>query len=430
MALNIPMPESPGSSLLQGLNTGSTMFSRMIQPVIERERLKQQQDQFVQNYALQKAAQGRANALMPYMIQQYQDTHRTAASEADMKDIYRNLLKDALAGNGGAPSGGMPPQMGGGQPPAAPGGMGIPMPGAQPPQAGGVPQGGGMPPQAGGMPPQMGGMPNAPQGLLDQGQGQAPNMPQAPAIPAMNQMPNQGMSGAQEHELRPGNPRFAKLDAVAGLVPGIPKPVQHINNGMVFTTYPSGRMTVQQVTGSAGQTPGERNVSAKEASKIRDQATALVNSANLVQQGYDVMDEHPDLTGIGTGLANKFNLSNQKGLGKFINVTGKLQAELGKYASSRGGIQAVKWAQSVKPSEWKPEDYNYDMFDAIGTNLKDEYNTLNQQYKAATGQDLPIPLPNVTRKKGGKAAGTGGDKGTDKGKVTKWKMTDGQLVKE
>lgn len=417
MALNIPMPESPGSSLLQGLNTGSTMMSRIMQPVIERERLKQQQDQFAQNYVLQKQAQGRAQALMPYMIQQYQDTHRTAASEADMKDIYRNLLKEALAGGTGGGQPGMP--TGGaapGQPPMVPG---------MPPQAGGVPgqapaqepnaqQQGGMPQ----MPPQIGATPNAAAGLPDMA---------TPPVPPANV--DTALAG-QEHELRAGNPRLAKLDSVAGLVPGIPKPVQHINNGMVFTTYPSGRMTVQKVTGSAGQTPGERNVSAKEASKIRDQATALVNSANLVQQGYDVMDEHPDLTGIGTGIANKFNLSNKKGLGKFINVTGKLQAELGKYASSRGGIQAVKWAQSVKPSEWKPEDYNYDMFDAIQTNLNDEYNTLNQQYKAATGQDLPIPLPKVTRKGGKKAEGSGAETGAGKGKVTKWKLTGGQLVKE
>jgi hypothetical protein len=379
------------------------MMTRMMQPILEREKLKQQQGQFDQSYVLQKQAQGRAQALMPYMIQQYQDTHRTAASEADMKDIYRNLLKDALSGSGGLPGapvpGGMPPQQGG-------------MPGQVPGQEPNVQQGG-MPPQ---MPPQIGAAPNGAPGL--------PDMVTPPA-PPMNA--DSGLAG-QEHELRSGNPQLAKLDSVAGLVPGIPKPVQHITNGMVFTTYPSGRMTVQKVSGSAGQTPGERNVSAKEASKIRDQATALVNSANLVQQGYDVMDEHPDLTGIGTGLANKFNLSNQKGLGKFINVTGKLQAELGKYTSSRGGIQAVKWAQSVKPSEWKPEDYNYDMFDAIKTNLNDEYNTLNQQYKAATGQDLPIPLPKVTRKGGGKAAGTG--VGTNKGKVTKWKMTGGQLVKE
>lgn len=426
MALNIPMPDLPGTAFLKGADTGSSMFSRMIQPVIERERMKQQQDQFVQNLALQKQAQGRAAALMPYMIQQYKDAHRTAASEAEMKEMYRNLIKNALSGDDSAGAvGGAPPPVAPGMPPQAMGGQPNPM------QQGGMPQQG-MPPQ--GMPQQ--GMP----------QNVAPPVPGAAGAPPMPGMPPnaptppvtsagvvpQGAS-MQEHELRPGNPRLAKLDQIAGLVPGVPKPVQHISGGMVFTTYPSGRMTVQQVSGSGGQTPGERNVSAKEASKIRDQATALINSANLVNEGYGILDNNEDLTGLGSGLASKFNLSNNPELGKFTSVTGKLQAELGKYASSRGGIQAVNWAAGVKPSQWKPQEYNYGMFEGIEKNLKDDYSTLNAQYKAATGQDLPVPLPQMTTKKQrpGSAGGSSGQSGGNgKGKVTKWKMTGGQLVKE
>lgn len=393
MALNIPMPESPGTSFLQGIDTGSSMLSRLMQPVLERERLKQQQTQFVQDYALKKQAQDKTNALLPYMIQQYQDTHRTSASEADMKDIYRNLLKDALADSGGqsgAPNvGGMPPQRS-------------------------------MPSQ-GQVPLQIGAAPNA-----------APSLPDVNGGVITSPMTSNTAFAEQEHELRAGNPRLAKLDSVAGLVPGVPKAATHYSNGMIFTTYPSGRMTVQQMNLPAAKSPGEKTVSAKEASKIRDQATALANSANLVNQGYGLLDNNPDLTGIGSGLASKFNLSNNPELGKFTTVTGKLQAELGKYASSRGGIQAVNWAANVKPSQWKPEDYNYGMFEGIQQNLQDDYNTLNQQYRAATGQDLPIPLPKMTTARGkkGTETGTAGNSESGKGKVTKWKMTGGQLVKE
>ncbi len=422
MALNIPMPESPGSSFLQGADTGSTLMTRMLQSRLEDERLKQQQNQFMQNLALQKQAQARAQSLMPYMIQQYQDQHRTAASEAKVKELYQSLIQDALnpqGGNistgGGAPRvpapmvPGMPPQAGGAQPNAAPGAM--------PPQGGGMtPQMGGTPPQAQGLPPQMGGgMPPTAPGLPAPGAGQPPMM-----LPPTQGAADQGTG--QEHELRAGNPRLSRLDAVAGLVPGIPKPVQHFSNGMIFTTYPSGRMTVQKVQGQ--QTPGQLNVSAKEASKIRDQATALANSANLVQQGYDLLDKNTDLTGIGSGAASMLNLSNNPELGKFTTVTGKLQAELGKYAASRGGIQAVKWAGSVKPSTWKPEDYNYGMFEGIQRNLMDDYNTLNQQYKAATGEDLPIPLPQMSRKQKSDAKGS-----ATSGKVKKvWKLVNGELV--
>jgi hypothetical protein len=433
MALNIPMPESPGSSLLQGLNTGSTLMSRMMQSKLEEQRLKQQQDQFAQNYVLQKQAQARAQTLLPYMIQQYQDAHRTAASEAKVKELYQSLIQDALSPQGGnAPAAGapprvpapaipgMPPQAGGGQPNMAPGGM-PPQQGGMPPQMGGMPPQVGAPPQqAPGLPPQVaGGMPPGAPGLPAPGAGQPP---MAPPIPPPLGDQSGGQGGGQEHELRAGNPRLSRLDAVAGLVPGIPKPVTHFSNGMIFTTYPSGRMTVQKVQGQ--QTPGQLNVSAKEASKIRDAATSLANSANLVQQGYDLLDTNPDLTGPGSGLAASLNLSNNPELGKFTTVTGKLQAELGKYAASRGGIQAVKWAGSVKPSSWKPEDYNYGMFEGIQRNLMDDYNTLNQQYKAATGEDLPIPLPKMGRKQktGESASPTGG-------KVKKvWKLVNGELV--
>lgn len=402
MALNIPNTGPAIDTLLSGINTGSNMFSRLMQPVLDREKLKQQQEQFVQNLALQKQAEDRHQSLMPYLIQQYKDAHERSAAEAQFKQLYRNLIQNALTGEGG--DSGVTPAPA----PVAP---------ALPPQMGGQPNA--SPTTA---IPDMGGVSMAPNtatvtgtGLLE---GQQP--PIAPVTP------NQNVVG-QEHELRSGNPRLANLDRVAGLVPGIPKPQQHITNGMVFTTYPSGRMTVQQVPGISTATAGEKNVSAKEASKIRDQATALVNNANLVQQGYDLLDNNKDLTGIGSGLASKFNLSNNPELGKFTTVTGKLQAELGKYASSRGGIQAVNWASTVKPSAWKPENYNYGMFEGIQQNLKDDYNTLNEQYRAATGRDLPIKLPNMGSSR---SAPRKQNTESDKRKVTKWKMTGGQLVKE
>jgi hypothetical protein len=405
VALNIPMPESPGSSFLQGIDTGGNLFSRIMQPVLDREKMKQQQDQFVQEIALKKQAQDKANALLPYMIQQYQDTHKTAVNEAQMKEMYNNILKGALqdaAGGGGNP---MPP-------------MATPQR-ATPPAMGGQPNA-----LLGITPPPMGAIPNANPAL--------PQVGAAPGAPSPTMMPNLSQTG--EQELRAGNPRLLKLDSIAGLVPGIPKPVTHYNNGMVYTTYPSGRMTVQQVKGQAGQTPGERNVTAKEASAIRDQAKSLVNSANLVQQGYDLLDQNPNLTGPGNNFNSlhipftdmNFNLSNNPNLGDFTTVAGKLQAELGKYAASRGGIQAVKWAGSVKPSITNTEGYNYGMFEGIQKNLQDDYNTLNQQYKAATGQDLPIQLPQMKSIRGPKGKGS---PTTGNGKVKKvWKLVNGELV--
>jgi hypothetical protein len=62
MALNIPNTELPGTSFLKGIDTGSTMFSRMMQPILEREKQKQQAEQFAQELALRKQAEARMGA--------------------------------------------------------------------------------------------------------------------------------------------------------------------------------------------------------------------------------------------------------------------------------------------------------------------------------------------------------------------------------
>lgn len=62
MALNIPLPDLPGTGFLKGVDTGSSMFARLIQPVIERQKMAQQAEQFKQEIALRKAAAARAGA--------------------------------------------------------------------------------------------------------------------------------------------------------------------------------------------------------------------------------------------------------------------------------------------------------------------------------------------------------------------------------
>jgi hypothetical protein len=62
MALNIPNTDLPGTSFLKGIDTGSTMFSRLMQPILEREKQKQQAEQFAQELALKKQQEARMGA--------------------------------------------------------------------------------------------------------------------------------------------------------------------------------------------------------------------------------------------------------------------------------------------------------------------------------------------------------------------------------
>ncbi len=450
------MPESPGKSLLQGLDTGSTLMTRMMAPILERERLKQQQQQFAQNYILHKQAQDRANQLMPYMIQQYQDTHKTAASEAQMKDLYHNLVKEALNSPGGSsPPGaqGMPGQ-GAGNPNS---GMSFDAQGnnivASPqeidqianrgagnaPQNSPLPQIGAAPPQMGGMPPQMPQMGGAPNGMPNAAPNAMPNGNQPPMAPPPPMPANQGMAQPGEHELRPGNPRLAKLDSVAGLVPGIPKPTTHFQNGMVFTTYPSGRMTVQKMQGMntvSQETPEARQkrevetkIAAtqgvedrKAASKLQTSGRELQSLVNRAQKVEKLLNDNPDLTGFVKGGLASLNLSESKKLAEFDQTTRKLQADMGRYGSQRGGAQALKWAEKSKPGTYKTVDYNKGMIKSILDDAKNDYDEMAQEYKDRTGKEYPIKFPEMPATPKGEAE-TGGKK------VKKvWKLVNGQLV--
>jgi len=51
MATNIPLPGLMGDSFLKGMDSGSSMFQRMMQPILEREKQKQQDAQFRANEA-------------------------------------------------------------------------------------------------------------------------------------------------------------------------------------------------------------------------------------------------------------------------------------------------------------------------------------------------------------------------------------------
>lgn len=62
MAINIPMPGQPGDALLKGIDTGGSLFSRIMDPILKREQLAQQMKIHQDALAMQKAAAARAGA--------------------------------------------------------------------------------------------------------------------------------------------------------------------------------------------------------------------------------------------------------------------------------------------------------------------------------------------------------------------------------
>jgi len=58
----IPLPGDMGTALLNGINTGSSMFSRIMAPILDREHQKQAEEHFKQQMALRKQALARSGA--------------------------------------------------------------------------------------------------------------------------------------------------------------------------------------------------------------------------------------------------------------------------------------------------------------------------------------------------------------------------------
>jgi|GEM_PF-2402603 len=60
MAMNIPMPGQPGTSFLEGMGAGSDMFSKLMQPITQRENMARQWAEHKDNLGIQQQAQARA----------------------------------------------------------------------------------------------------------------------------------------------------------------------------------------------------------------------------------------------------------------------------------------------------------------------------------------------------------------------------------
>lgn len=112
MALNIPNTDLPGNSFLKGVDTGSSMFSRLMQPILEREKQKQQAEQFAQELALKKQQEARMGAnsglnrkvLEQQLLKlQHSNDPQWAIQQLQSKlDYIQNLGRQGQQGQGGA----------------------------------------------------------------------------------------------------------------------------------------------------------------------------------------------------------------------------------------------------------------------------------------------------------------------------------------
>lgn len=107
MALNIPNVGSPADALMKGLNTGSTLYSRAMQSILEREKQKQAEEHFKQQMAMREKEFARSGAnlgLQRALLMENLKKARNANNPMYEFNQYK-ALQDMLTGGQGGQGG-------------------------------------------------------------------------------------------------------------------------------------------------------------------------------------------------------------------------------------------------------------------------------------------------------------------------------------
>jgi hypothetical protein len=108
---------------------------------------------------------------------------------------------------------------------------------------------------------------------------------------------------------------------------------------------------------------GKKNIGIEN--ELKKQQRDLRKLKNTADQIQEIFNSGENITGMWEAGKNKLNLSSNKKLASLIEKFGRIQAEIARYASTRGGAQALEFARSMKPNEWKPQEFNQGMLDSI-----------------------------------------------------------------
>lgn len=196
-----------------------------------------------------------------------------------------------------------------------------------------------------------------------------------------------------------------------------PENISNKNNEIRPVNYK--QAIVRHLLGVPAELPQEKMSREISTSNVKEQGKLDVKRAQQLKEsakdlslaGIDIEGIHDILTGpdsLGTGiiktLIGKAGLGSEQ-LGGFNERALRLQTQMTKALSSRGGEGAAKIVASGKPSTWKSTSENLGITNAYAERIKNEFNLLNQEYKGITGKDLPYTLPEYVHNIGKKING-------------------------
>ena len=138
---------------------------------------------------------------------------------------------------------------------------------------------------------------------------------------------------------------------------------------------------------------GQNAIDMKRAQELRESAKDLQLAGVDINGIHDILTGPDSLsTGITKTLAGKLGWGSEK-LGSFNERSLRLQTQMARSLSQRGGVGAAKIVASGKPSSWKSTSENLGITGAYAERINNEFDLLNKEYKNITGKDLPYTLP-------------------------------------
>jgi len=309
----IPLPGLPGQSFLTGLDTGSNLFTRIMNPILQREQLAQEKQlsdaqraqqlrQHLDNLAIQKQSQARLNQLQPLQMALLNAKQQQAMANAQKAQMWSQLFGGQQNSNMQAPL---------------------------------------------------------------EGQGQVPQVTQQEnssslqnALQSQTQNTPTSIGQPKEQIINEGDPRRYGLDKLAGM-PGVPKVETQIDkDGNLIKIFPSGRITKERVGSSAEEIATNTAMGKYKAdaySNAVDSSQALGDQQANLERLVTVLENQPNASEIigpmNKNLTQLFGSDEDKAiLGDVMAATGNVVLEAAKNIKGAFTGRDQSLINSMKPN--------------------------------------------------------------------------------
>ncbi len=144
----------------------------------------------------------------------------------------------------------------------------------------------------------------------------------------------------------------------------------------------------------------------KKQQELREHAQKLIDTARDVQGIQDIISTPEGHTGVGANLMNMAGFGNSE-LGGVNEKALRLQADLTRLISSRGGAGAASIAAQGKPNTWRSTAYNLGLTKSMQDRIKNEYEDTAKEFERVShGQKLPFSLEDVIKASANKSTST------------------------